>query len=111
MAYWEAFFTTSADLPTAGCRASEAEWAAISVPSIVTGGCDPIHPTAGAERIHRLLRGSRYHDPVVTLDEWDELFNIVPYPDVSKLQGERIAPVWQNFIEETEALGDRKNTW
>jgi 2-hydroxy-6-oxonona-2,4-dienedioate hydrolase len=105
MAYWEAFFTTSADLPTAGCRATEAEWASISVPSIVTGGCDPIHPTAAAARIHNLLRGSHYHDPVVTLDEWDALFNVVPYPEVSNLQGSRIAPVWRHFIEETEALG------
>ncbi len=47
---------------------------------------------------------SHYHDPVVTLDEWDALFNIVPYPDVSNFQGARIAPVWRHFIEETEAL-------
>jgi 2-hydroxy-6-oxonona-2,4-dienedioate hydrolase len=104
MAYWEAFFTTSADLPTAGCRAGEAEWASIAVPSIVTGGCDPVHPTAAAERLHRLLRGSRYHDPVVTLDEWDRLFNTAPYPEVSNLQGARIAPVWRRFIEENEAV-------
>jgi pimeloyl-ACP methyl ester carboxylesterase len=104
MAYWEAFFTTSADLPTAGCPASEKEWGSISVPSIVTGGCDPIHPTAAAERIHGLLRGSDYHDPVVTLDEWNALFNIVPYPEVSNLQGSRIAPVWRLFIEKSETL-------
>ena len=103
MAYWEAFFTTSADLPTAGCRLGEAEWASIAVPAIVTGGCDPVHPTAAAERIHRLLRGSRYHDPVVTLAEWDAIFNTKPYPEVSNLQGARIAPVWRRFIEETEA--------
>ena len=105
MAYWEAFFTTSADLPTAGCRASEAEWASLAVPAIVTGGCDPVHPTAAAERIHRLLRGSRYHDPVVTREEWDALFNSVPYPEVANLQGARIAPVWRRFIEDSETAG------
>ena len=106
MAYWEAFFTTSADLPTAGCRMSDADWASIAVPSVVTGGCDPVHPTAAAERIHHLLRGSRYHDPVVTLEEWDKLFNTVPYPEVSNLQGARIAPVWRRFIEENEAVSE-----
>jgi pimeloyl-ACP methyl ester carboxylesterase len=103
MAFWEAFFTTSADLPTAGCRMSDAEWASIAVPAVVTGGCDPVHPTAAAERIHRLLRRSRYHAPVVTLEEWDALFNTRPYPEVSNLQGARIAPVWRRFIEDTEA--------
>lgn len=107
MAYWEAFFTTSADLPTAGCRATDKEWASIDVASIVTGGCDPIHPTAAAERIHRLLPKCSYHDPVVSLEEWDRLFNTVPYPEVSNLQGARIAPVWRCFIEESESVSAR----
>lgn len=102
MAYWESYFTTSADLPTAGCRLSEAEWRALDVPAIVTGGADPVHPTAAAERIHTLLRYSDYHEPVVTLEEWDKLFNVVPYPEVSNLQGARIAPVWRDFIRRRE---------
>jgi pimeloyl-ACP methyl ester carboxylesterase len=105
MAYWEAFFTTSADLPVAGCRVTEKEWSAIDVPAIVTGGCDPIHPTEAAERIQRLLPKCRYHDPVVTLEEWDRLFNTVPYPEVSNLQGARIAPVWRRFVEESFVAG------
>ena len=40
-------------------------------------------------------------DPVVSLEEWDKVFNVLPYPKVSDLQGERIAPVWLNFIKET----------
>jgi len=102
MAYWESFFTTSADLPTAGCRLSEAEWRALDVPAIVTGGADPVHPTVAGERIHGLLRNSDYHEPVVTLEEWDKVFNVVPYPEVSNLQGERIAPVWRDFIHRRE---------
>ena len=102
MAYWEAFFDTSADLPTAGCRATEQQWASIEVRAIVTGGADPMHPTSVAQKLHRLLPNSRYHDPVVTLEEWDKVFNVVPYPVVSDLQGERIAPVWRNFIEQSE---------
>jgi pimeloyl-ACP methyl ester carboxylesterase len=103
MAYWETFFTTSADLPTAGCRASEAEWASIEVPASVTGGCDPVHPTEVAARIHRLLRNSTYREPVVTREEWDDIFNSAPYPEVSNLQGARIAPVWREFIRRTES--------
>ena len=102
MAYWQAYFTTSDDLPTAGCRLSEAEWMSIRVPAIVTGGADPVHPTAAAQRIHRLLPNAEYCDPVVTLEEWDKVFNVVPYPEVSDLQGARIAPVWREFIARHE---------
>ena len=102
MAYWEAFFNTSADLPVAGCRATDELWSTIQAPAIVTGGVDPVHPTAAAQRIHRLLPNCRYHEPVVTDQEWDRLFGKVPYPQVSDLQGERIAPVWRMFIKELE---------
>jgi pimeloyl-ACP methyl ester carboxylesterase len=102
MAYWETFFTTSADLPIAGCGASAEEWASITVPTIVTGGTDPIHPTEIAQRLHALLPNCRYHDPVVTAEEWSELFNVVPFPQVSDFQGERIAPIWRDFIRQTE---------
>ena len=103
MAYWEAYFTTSADLPTAGCRLSEHEWRSIGVPATITGGVDPMHQTAAAQRIHGLLPDSSYHDPVVTLEEWDAVFNVKPYPETSHLQGSRIAPVWRDFIRATEA--------
>jgi len=102
MAYWETYFTTSADLPTAGCRASDEQWASIAAPATVTGGCDPVHPTAVAERIHKLLRHSSYHEPVIDRAEWDQAFDNLPYPEVSKLQGARIAPVWRAFIERNE---------
>lgn len=102
MAYWEAYFTTSADLPTAGCRLSEDGWRSIRVPATVTGGVDPMHPTTAAQRIHGLLPGSSYHEPVVTLAEWDAVFNVKPYPETSDLQGLRIAPVWRDFIRATE---------
>lgn len=102
MAYWEAYFTTSADLPTAGCRLSEDEWRSIRVPATVTGGVDPVHQTVAAQRIHGLLANSSYHDPVVTLEEWDAVFNVKPYPETSDLQGSRIAPVWRDFIRATQ---------
>ena len=102
MAFWESFFTTSSDLPTAGCRMNDEQWASIKVPAIVTGGEDPMHPTDAARRIHRLLSNSSYHDPVVNLEEWDKVFNILSYPEVSDLQGARIAPVWRDFIESNE---------
>ena len=103
MAFWESFFTTSADLPIAGCRASEEEWTSITVPAIVIGGNDPIHPARVAQKLHALLPNSRYHDPVVTLEEWSRLFNVVPFPQVSDFQGERIAPIWGDFIRQMES--------
>ena len=73
MAFWESFYTTSADLPTAGCSADDEQWASIRTPAIVTGGADPMHPTIAAQRIHKLLCNSSYHDPVVSLEEWDKV--------------------------------------
>jgi pimeloyl-ACP methyl ester carboxylesterase len=102
MAYWASFFDTSGDLPIAGCRATAEEWASIEVPAIVTGGVDPVHPTQVAQKLHALLPNSRYHDPVVTLEEWERRFNVVPFPQVSDWQGERIAPVWRSFIRQME---------
>jgi pimeloyl-ACP methyl ester carboxylesterase len=103
MAYWESFFSTSADLPVVGCRATEEEWASIKAPAIVIGGMDPIHPTETAQRLHRLLGGSEYHEPVATPEEWSGLFGVVPYPRVSDFQGQRIAPAWRKFIKQTQA--------
>jgi pimeloyl-ACP methyl ester carboxylesterase len=102
MAYWQAFFNTTGDLPIAGCIATADEWASIRVPASVTGGCDPIHPTEAAERLHRLLPNSQYHDPVIPLDEFLTVFGVREYPVVSDLQGQRIAPVWREFIARTE---------
>jgi pimeloyl-ACP methyl ester carboxylesterase len=102
MAYWETFFTTSTDLPIAGCKASAEELASIKAPSIVLGGTDPIHPTEVARTLHRLIPNCRYHDPVATSEEWTNIFNVIPFPNVSDFQGERIAPVWGEFIRQSE---------
>jgi len=103
MAYWEAFFITSGDLPIAGCRLTDEEWASIKVPTSVTGGVDPTHPTEAAQRLARLLPQARYHEPVVTVAEWDANFGgPTPYPITANFQGERIAPVWRNFIRDME---------
>jgi pimeloyl-ACP methyl ester carboxylesterase len=103
MAYWESCLTTSGELVTAGCRLSDAQWSSISVPAIVTGGNDPVHPTVCAQRIHKLIPNSQYHEPVVTFEEWSKLFGVVHYPIVSDLQGQRIAPVWRDFIRRAES--------
>jgi pimeloyl-ACP methyl ester carboxylesterase len=103
MAFWEAFFTTSADLPIAGCRLSVQEWASLAVPAIVIGGTDPIHPTAIAQKLHEIMPHCRYHEPVATAQEWAERFNVLPFPQVSDFQGARIAPAWRDFIMQTEA--------
>lgn len=103
MAFWEAFFNTSGDLPIAGCRATDEEWASIRVPATITGGVDPVHPTATAQNLHRLLPNSHYHEPVVTVAEWEGIFGTVPYPITSNFQGERVAPVWRDFLRQMEA--------
>src|SRR5271163_1547857 len=89
MAYWETFFTTSADLPIAGCKASADELASIKVPCIVLGGNDPIHPSEVAQTLHRLIPNCRYHDPVATPQEWTNIFNVIPFPNISDFQSER----------------------
>ncbi|MGH7035750.1 MAG: alpha/beta fold hydrolase [Stellaceae bacterium] len=103
MAYWEAFFITSGDLPIAGCRLTDDEWASIRVPASVTGGVDPTHPTEAAQRLARLLPQARYHEPVVTVAEWDANFGgPTPYPITANFQGEGIAPVWRDFLRAME---------
>jgi len=102
MAYWETFFTTSGDLPVAGCRATDDDWRSIKAPAIVTGGVDPVHPTEAAQRLHALLPNAAYHEPVVTVEEWDATFGVHPYPITSNLQGERLVPIWRDFIKRQE---------
>jgi pimeloyl-ACP methyl ester carboxylesterase len=103
MAFWESFFLTSADLPIAGCTASTDELASIKAPTIVIGGNDPIHPTEVARNIHAVMPNCHYYDPVMTAEEWIKIFNIIPFPQVSDLQGARIAPVWAQFIRQLES--------
>ncbi len=103
MAFWESFFSTSADLPIAGCKANADEFASIKTPAIVIGGNDTIHPTEVAENLRALMPNCRYHNPVVTPEEWTKIFNVIPFPQVSDLQGERIAPLWWEFIRQLES--------
>lgn len=102
MAYWEAYFNTSADLTIAGCRLTDEEWASIKVPAMIIGGVDAIHPTDAGLRLRELLPNSEFHPPVVTAEEWSNIFGKVPYPKVADFQGERIAPVWRAFLEKME---------
>ena|SRR5579859_2833600 len=102
MAFWESFFLTSADLPIAGCRMSAEEFALIKTPAIVIGGTDPIHPTEVAKTLHALIPNCRYHEPVMTPKEWNSIFNVIPFPQVSDRQGARLAPLWREFIRQLE---------
>jgi len=103
MAFWESFFLTSTDLPIAGCTASADELASIKTPAIVIGGNDPIHPTEVAKNLHAVMHNCRYHDPVATPEEWAKIFNVIPFPQVSDWQGQRIAPLWREFIRQLES--------
>jgi pimeloyl-ACP methyl ester carboxylesterase len=103
MAFWESFFLTSGDLPIAGCTASIDEFASIKSPAIVIGGNDSIHPTEVAKSLHAIMPDCRYHDPVMTREEWTKIFNVIPFPQVSDLQGQRIGPLWREFIRQLES--------
>jgi len=102
MAFWESFFLTSADLPIAGCPMSADAFASIKTPTIVIGGNDPIHPTEVAKNLRALIPNCRYHDPVMTPEEWNNVFNVIPFPQVSDQQGARLAPLWCDFIRDVE---------
>lgn len=102
MTRWEKAFTSSKDLPIAGCTATDQQWASIDLPAVVVAGCDPIHPTEAARKISQLMPRCQFHDPVVTLDEWNRVFGNNPYPVTSKLQGERAAPIWLDLIRLVE---------
>ena len=98
MSRWSKAFTGSGHLPVAGCTATEEQWASIVVPAVVVAGCDPVHPTEAARNISQLMPNCSFHGPVIPLDEWDRVFGNNPYPVTSKLQGERVAPVWLEFL-------------
>ncbi len=73
-------------------------------PADITGGVDPTDPTEAAQRLAKLMPSAQYHAPVVTEAEWDANFSSsIPYPTTSNFQGERIAPVWRDFIRRMEA--------
>lgn len=108
MAFWESFFLTSADLPIAGCPANAEAFASIKTPTIVIGGNDPIHPTEVAQTLRALIPNCRYHEPVMTPEEWNNMFNVIPFAQVSDQQGARLAPLWREFIRQLEDCPDQK---
>ena len=109
MRRWADVFLQSVDRPTVGCTASDAEWASIKAPSIIVPGVDPVHSVEAGQRVHRAVPTSEFHDPVVTVEEWEAVAGgggpspLHPYTVTSKLQGERVAPVWLDFIRRHEA--------
>ena len=98
MSHWETAFTRSAALPIAGCVATNEQWGSIQAPTVVVAGCDPMHPTEAAQKLQKLIPHCELHGPVIPRDEWDRVFHHNPYPVTSKLQGERVAPVWLDFL-------------
>ncbi|MGH7034831.1 MAG: hypothetical protein ACREFL_13950, partial [Stellaceae bacterium] len=59
-------------------------------------------PFLEQKRVAKLLPNSHYHEPVLTIEEWNAVFGKFPYAVTSKLQGERIAPVWRDFVHTME---------
>ena len=48
-------------------------------------------------------RDARYHEPVVTVAQWDANFGAsIPYPTTANFQGNLIASVWRDFIRQIE---------
>jgi len=89
MAYWAAFFDTSGDLPIAGCRATEQEWASIeSRRSWPAASIRFIRPRPRKSCIG-CCEIAVITSRVVDRDEWSGLFNVVPFPQcpISRAHG------------------------
>jgi pimeloyl-ACP methyl ester carboxylesterase len=102
MRRWNEFFYYRADCPTIG--ASEDELRAISVPTLVFGGNDDIHPEQPAREVARLIPGARLEPCAWSRDEFMDSFvgkSTVMIPHLYP----RMVPTILEWLEQTEANG------
>ncbi len=99
MRRWSTFFTEGAHLPVIG--ATEAELAAINVPTVIVSGDDDIHTPQAAQNLHRLIAGSEFNGPPITREEWNRLQDGSP-DDIAKLRAERAGPTFQEYLKRIE---------
>jgi pimeloyl-ACP methyl ester carboxylesterase len=99
MSRWSTFFTEGAHLPVIG--ATEEELGAIKVPTCIVAGNDEVHTLTAAQNLHRLLPQSEFHDPPISVEEWDRLWEGPP-EDLARVRAERAAPIFREFLQRVE---------
>ena len=99
MSRWSTFFTEGAHLPVIG--ATEEELGAIRVPTCIVAGNDEVHTLTAAQNLHRLLPQSEFHDPPISVEEWDRLW-VGPPEDLARVRAERAAPIFKEFLQRVE---------
>ena len=99
MSRWSTFFTEGAHLPVIG--ATEEELGAIKVPTCIVAGNDEVHTLTAAQNLHRLLPQSEFHDPPISVEEWDRLW-VGPPADLARVRAERAAPIFREFLQRVE---------
>ena len=100
MSRWSTFFTDGAHLPVIG--ATEEELAAIKVPTVIVAGNDEVHTLSAAQNLHRLLPQSEFHDPPISTEEWDRLWEGPP-EELGRVRAERAAPIFREFLQRVES--------
>jgi pimeloyl-ACP methyl ester carboxylesterase len=100
MRRWGDDFAAGGDLPVIG--ATEEELAAVQTPAVIAAGDDDVHPTTAAQNLHRLLRNSELHGPLIPRYEWDTLSNSPETRD--EVRAQRCLPIFQAFLAKNEAV-------
>ena len=100
MSRWSTFFTEGAHLPVIG--ATEEELSAIRVPTCIVAGNDEVHTLTAAQNLHRILPQSEFHDPPISVEEWDRLW-VGPPEELARVRAERAAPIFKEFLSRVEA--------
>ena len=100
MRRWRTFFTEGADLPVIG--ATEEQLASIKIPTVIVAGDDDVHTLPAAQALHRLIAGSELHDPVITREEWDQLWEGPP-EQLAQVRADRTTPIFLDFLQRVEA--------
>ena len=98
MSRWERYFSEAGDLPVIG--ATEAELAAVQVPTCIVAGDDAVHPTKAAQDLHRILPNSEYHDPPIPRAEFDAFPS---FEERDRTRAERTLGTFSAFLEKQEA--------
>lgn len=98
MRRWGDDFAAGGDLPVIG--ATEEELSAVETPAVIAAGDDDVHPTTAAQNLHRLLRNSELHGPLIPRHEWDTLSNSPETRD--EVRAQRCLPIFQAFLARTE---------
>lgn len=94
MSGWGRYFSEAGDLPVIG--ATEAELAAIQVPTCIVAGDDDVHPTSAAQDLHRILPDSEYNGPPIPKAEFDAFPS---FDERDRVRAERTLSTFSDFLK------------